>query len=205
MLVRLAFHQLDAVVDQIRVEVFDLLLRELDVLEPGDDLVVGEDALLVPSWTSFCSSSTSGREISTVSNGGTSRCFALGGRGARSTSYTRKSRYTRRLPAPLSAGGYYRVATKANSDFCGPLERISPTRSLRLFSRQGPPARRDRDRAAQGMRPPRGRARGRFRPPTSERHRLRDQRHKAILPRRPSRSSPATPASDACRSRAGHE
>ena len=46
MLVRLAFHQLDPVVDQIRVEVFDLLLRELDVFEPGYDLVVGEKALL---------------------------------------------------------------------------------------------------------------------------------------------------------------
>src|SRR5947209_16552608 len=34
MLVRLAFHQLDPVVDQVGVEVFDLLLRKLDVFEP---------------------------------------------------------------------------------------------------------------------------------------------------------------------------
>src|SRR5205814_621411 len=37
--------ELDRVVDQVRVEVLDLLLRELDFLEPGDDLVVGEEAL----------------------------------------------------------------------------------------------------------------------------------------------------------------
>ncbi len=45
-LVLLALHQLDAVVDQVGVEVLDLLLRQLDVLEPGDDLVVGEEASL---------------------------------------------------------------------------------------------------------------------------------------------------------------
>ena len=42
----LALDELDVVVDQVRVEVFDLLLRELHVLEPVDDLVVGEEALL---------------------------------------------------------------------------------------------------------------------------------------------------------------
>src|SRR5436309_1572912 len=46
MLVRLTLHQLDPVVDQVRVEVLDLLLRELDILEPGCDLVVVEDAFL---------------------------------------------------------------------------------------------------------------------------------------------------------------
>ena len=46
-LVLLALDQLDPVVDQVGVEVLDLLLRELDVLEPGDDLVVGQEALLV--------------------------------------------------------------------------------------------------------------------------------------------------------------
>src|SRR2546430_15784246 len=46
MLVRLAFHQLDPVVDQVGVEVLDLLLRQLDVVEPGCDLVVVENALL---------------------------------------------------------------------------------------------------------------------------------------------------------------
>ena len=45
-LVLLPFDQLDVVVDQVRVEVFDLLFRELDFLEPGDDLVVGEEAFL---------------------------------------------------------------------------------------------------------------------------------------------------------------
>ena len=35
-------------VDQVGREVFDLLLGELDFLEPGDDLVVGEEALLLP-------------------------------------------------------------------------------------------------------------------------------------------------------------
>ena len=48
MLVLLALHQLDAVVDQVRVEVLDLLLRELDVLEPADDLVVREEAAFDP-------------------------------------------------------------------------------------------------------------------------------------------------------------
>ncbi len=42
------FVELDRVVDEIRVEVLDLLLRELDVVEPGDDLVVREEALLEP-------------------------------------------------------------------------------------------------------------------------------------------------------------
>ena len=41
-----ALDQLDRVVDQVRVEVLDLLLRELDLVEPGDDLVVGQEALL---------------------------------------------------------------------------------------------------------------------------------------------------------------
>ena len=43
----LALDQLDAVVDQICGEVLDLLLRELDFLDSLDDLVVGEEALLL--------------------------------------------------------------------------------------------------------------------------------------------------------------
>ena len=43
----LAFEQLDRVVDQIGVEVLDLLLAQLDVLERVDDLVVGEEPLLL--------------------------------------------------------------------------------------------------------------------------------------------------------------
>ena len=43
-----AFDELDRVVDQIRVEVLDLLLRELDLFEPRDDLVVREEPLLEP-------------------------------------------------------------------------------------------------------------------------------------------------------------
>ena len=46
-LVLLALDELDAVVDQVRREVLELLLGELDLLEPGDDLVVGEEALLL--------------------------------------------------------------------------------------------------------------------------------------------------------------
>src|SRR5439155_1737517 len=45
MLVLLAFDQLDRVVDEVRVEVFDLFFGEVDVLEPGEDLVVVEKAL----------------------------------------------------------------------------------------------------------------------------------------------------------------
>jgi hypothetical protein len=46
MLVRLALDELDAVIDQIGVEVFDLLLAELDLVEPRGDLVIVEYALL---------------------------------------------------------------------------------------------------------------------------------------------------------------
>ena len=46
-LVLFAFDELDAVVDQVRREVFDLLLRELDFLDPFDDLVIGEEPLLL--------------------------------------------------------------------------------------------------------------------------------------------------------------
>ena len=42
-----ALHELDSVVDQIGVEVLDLLLREVDFLEPGDDLVIGEEPLVL--------------------------------------------------------------------------------------------------------------------------------------------------------------
>ena len=44
----LALDELDVVLDQVGVEVFDLLLRELDLFETGDDLVVGEEAFLLP-------------------------------------------------------------------------------------------------------------------------------------------------------------
>ena len=45
-LVLLAFDELDVVIDEVGVEVLDLLLRQLDVVEPVDDLVVGEEPLL---------------------------------------------------------------------------------------------------------------------------------------------------------------
>ena len=35
-------------VDEVGVEVLDLLLGEVDLLEPRDDLVVGEEPLLLP-------------------------------------------------------------------------------------------------------------------------------------------------------------
>ena len=43
-----ALVELDRVVDQVRVEVLDLLLRQLDVVETRDDLVVGEEPFLEP-------------------------------------------------------------------------------------------------------------------------------------------------------------
>ena len=46
-LVLLALDELDAVVDQIGREILELLLGELDLFEPGDDLVVGEKALFL--------------------------------------------------------------------------------------------------------------------------------------------------------------
>ena len=45
--VLLAFHELDAVVDQVGREVLDLVLRELDLFEALDDLVVGEEAFFL--------------------------------------------------------------------------------------------------------------------------------------------------------------
>src|ERR671932_213963 len=47
MLVLLALHELDRVVDEVRVEVLDLLLRQLDLFEARDDLVVGEEPFLL--------------------------------------------------------------------------------------------------------------------------------------------------------------
>src|SRR5205085_8954024 len=46
-LVVLARDQVDPVVDQVGVEVLDLLLRELDLFEPADDLVVAEEPFLL--------------------------------------------------------------------------------------------------------------------------------------------------------------
>ena len=46
-LVLLAFDQLDAMVDQVGGEIFDLLLRKLDFLDSLDDLVIGEEPLLL--------------------------------------------------------------------------------------------------------------------------------------------------------------
>ena len=43
----LTFDQLDAVIDQVGGEVLDLLLAELDLLDALDDLVIGEEALLL--------------------------------------------------------------------------------------------------------------------------------------------------------------
>ena len=42
----LALHELDPVIDEIRAEVLDLLLRQLHFLDTRHDLVVGEEALL---------------------------------------------------------------------------------------------------------------------------------------------------------------
>ncbi len=47
-LVLFALDELDAVIDQVGVEVLDLLLGEIDLLEALHDLVVGEDSLLDP-------------------------------------------------------------------------------------------------------------------------------------------------------------
>ena len=46
MLVRLALDELDAVVDQVGVEILDLILGELDILEPRSDLVVVEESFV---------------------------------------------------------------------------------------------------------------------------------------------------------------
>ena len=52
-LVLLAFDQLHRVVAQIRREVLDLLLRELDVLEGGSDLVERQKTLFLPLFDKF--------------------------------------------------------------------------------------------------------------------------------------------------------
>jgi hypothetical protein len=46
MLVLFSLDEVDAVVDQVRVEVLDLILGEFDILEPCRDLVVVEEPLL---------------------------------------------------------------------------------------------------------------------------------------------------------------
>ena len=46
--VLLAFDELDTVVDQVRREVLELLFRQLYLFDPGNDLVVGEEAFLLP-------------------------------------------------------------------------------------------------------------------------------------------------------------
>ncbi len=46
----LAFDELDAVLDQVGVEVLDLLFCQFDIVETRDDLVVCEEALLL----TFC-------------------------------------------------------------------------------------------------------------------------------------------------------
>ena len=45
-LVLLPLDELDTVVDQVGGEILDLLFGELDLLDPVDDLVVGEESLL---------------------------------------------------------------------------------------------------------------------------------------------------------------
>ena len=47
-LVQLPLVELDRMVDQVRGEVLELLLREIDILERLDDLVVGQESLLLP-------------------------------------------------------------------------------------------------------------------------------------------------------------
>src|SRR5687768_5583533 len=47
MLVLLTLDEVDAVVDQVDVEVLDLLFRQLDLFEAGDDLVVGQKPFLL--------------------------------------------------------------------------------------------------------------------------------------------------------------
>ena len=63
----LAFDELDPVVDQVRREVLELLLRELDFLDARDDLVVGEKAFLLARLDELLQLLDSGREMSTVS------------------------------------------------------------------------------------------------------------------------------------------
>src|SRR4051812_44367919 len=108
MLVRLAFQQLDPVIDEVRVEVFDLLLAELDVFEPGCDLVVVENALLETFLDEFL-------ELLDFRKGDfdgeqrrlTSRLHSRRWTGTRSTSYTQKSRTPPASRLTLSPGGYY--------------------------------------------------------------------------------------------------
>jgi hypothetical protein len=86
-LVLLPFDQLDRVVDEVRVEVLDLLFAEVDFLEPGDDLVVGEESLL-------CSVLYELVEFLDVREGDVDLSFALGGRGTQE----------RKEPVPASPG-----------------------------------------------------------------------------------------------------
>jgi hypothetical protein len=90
-LVVLALDELDAVVDQVGGEVFELILRELDFLHTGDDLVIGEEALLLPRLDELLElldlgeSDVDGEQLSSTSG------FDVGSRG--------KNRRTARGPA----------------------------------------------------------------------------------------------------------
>ena len=46
-LVLLALEQVDAVLDEVGVEVLDLLLGEIDLLQPGNDFIEGQKTLLL--------------------------------------------------------------------------------------------------------------------------------------------------------------
>ncbi len=46
-LVLLAFDELDPVVDQVSREILELILGQLDFLDPCDDLVIGEEPFLL--------------------------------------------------------------------------------------------------------------------------------------------------------------
>ena len=110
MLVRLAFQQLDPVVDQVRVEVFDLLFRELDVFEPGGDLVVVENALLetfldeLLQFLDFRKGDFDGEQRRL-----TSRLFRVGGRGLDLPLTRKRAGYSTASRLTLSRAGYYRV------------------------------------------------------------------------------------------------
>src|SRR5438046_3205744 len=122
MLVRLAFQQLDPVVDQVGVEVFDLLFRELDVVEPGCDFVVSEDAFLETFLNKLLELLDFGKgDFDGEQRRLTSR-LCVGGRGL-DLPVTRK-RAGHPLPpgSPSRPAGYYRVETNPlTADFADPL------------------------------------------------------------------------------------
>src|SRR5262245_54457116 len=132
-LVLLALHELDRVVDQVCVEVFDLLLGQLDFLERRDNLVVGQKPLFLSLLNELVELFDVGeRDVDREQWGLAFSCWDGGG-----DLCTKRARSCLGPGSPPAAG-IYNASSRANRGFFGSRRtchsaRISPTSSPRLF------------------------------------------------------------------------